>query len=125
MGGGGQCLGIPDKKEVIDLCTRDDGLNLAEIWQKNNPQSKVVKNLNDLMAIDIANTSKIMGIFGSSHVEYSAVKSKETPSLANMTLQAIRLLKKNKNGFFLLVRFQYHIFLIFLTNNFFSLWKIK
>ncbi|XP_051163905.1 alkaline phosphatase 4-like [Leptopilina boulardi] len=103
MGGGGQCLGIPNIKEDTDLCKRDDGRNLAEIWKNNNPDSKVVTNLKDLMAVDIANTSKIMGIFGSSHVEYSAVKSKETPSLANMTLQAIRILKKNKNGFFLLV----------------------
>lgn len=105
MGGGGQCLGIPNIKEDTDLCKRDDGRNLAEIWKNNNPDSKVVTNLKDLMAVDIANTSKIMGIFGSSHVEYSAVKSKETPSLANMTLQAIRILKKNKNGFFLLVSF--------------------
>ncbi|XP_033219362.1 alkaline phosphatase 4-like [Belonocnema kinseyi] len=103
MGGGGQCLGIPSEKIADDLCVRSDGRNLANMWHQNNPGSKVVTNVEDLMSIDIANTSKIMGIFGRSHVPYSAVKTKEIPSLANMTLQAIRLLKKNKNGFLLLV----------------------
>ena len=104
MGGGGQCLGIPSEKIADDLCVRSDGRNLANMWHQNNPGSKVVTNVDDLMSIDIANTSKIMGIFGKSHIQYSAVKTKEIPSLANMTLQAIRLLKKNKNGFLLLVR---------------------
>ena len=104
MGGGGQCLGIPSMQIDEELCSRSDGRNLANTWYQNNPGSKIVTNVGDLMAIDMPNTSKIMGIFSSSHMPYSSVKSRETPSLANMTLQAIRLLKKNKNGFLLLVR---------------------
>ncbi|XP_034933858.1 alkaline phosphatase 4-like [Chelonus insularis] len=104
LGGGGQIMGTKTPDPIDrDTCTRKDGKDLTKIWQKLNPRGKVVKNAAELMAVDIQNTSKLLGVFSPSHMPYSEVRTDETPSLANMTLQAIRMLKKNENGFFLMV----------------------
>ncbi|XP_076620217.1 alkaline phosphatase 4 isoform X2 [Colletes latitarsis] len=103
MGGGAQHLGLPMEPTDPDTCFRGDGRNLAEEWANKNPDGKLVTNADDLMSLDISNTSKILGVFSSSHLPYHAVKTAETPSLASMTSQAIRLLRKNKNGFLLMV----------------------
>ncbi|XP_012280687.1 alkaline phosphatase 4 [Orussus abietinus] len=106
MGGGAQNMGLPMQPIDPETCTRGDGLNLADVWLKNNPDGQLVTSTGELMTIDIGNTSKILGIFAPSHLPYSAVRDRSydgTPSLANMTMQAIRMLRKNKNGFFLMV----------------------
>lgn len=106
MGGGAGQLGmssaIPDK----DACQRRDGRQLTEYWKESNPGGKLVTNVKELMSVDVANASKLMGIFAADHLPYAAVKPDTVPSLANMTLQAIRMLRKSKKGFFLLVRFE-------------------
>ncbi|XP_011254837.1 alkaline phosphatase 4 isoform X1 [Camponotus floridanus] len=103
MGGGAQYLGMNMEPIDSDACFRSDGRNLVKEWQANHTKGRVVNNTQDLMSIDINNTSHILGIFSPDHMPYHAVKSAETPSLVNMTTQAIRLLKKNKNGFLLMV----------------------
>lgn len=103
MGGGAQLLGLPMEPIDPDTCVRSDGKNLVEYWEGNNPDGKVVTNTEQLFSVDIANTSKILGIFATNHLPYHAVKTEETPSLANMTKQAIKLLRKNNNGFLLMV----------------------
>lgn len=103
MGGGAQYLGMNVKPIDSEACLRSDNRNLIKEWEANHTKGKVVNNTQDLMSIDINNTSHILGIFSPNHMPYHAVKSAETPSLANMTTQAIRLLKKNKNGFLLMV----------------------
>lgn len=101
MGGGAQEMGL--NMTETGSCVRSDGKNLVNEWQAKHPKGRAVTNTQDLMSIDISNTSHILGVFSSSHMPYHAVKTAETPSLANMTMQAIRLLKKNKNGFLLMV----------------------
>ncbi|CAK9825686.1 Alkaline phosphatase 4 [Anthophora retusa] len=103
MGGGAQHLGLPMEPIDDDTCVRGDGINLAEVWAKNNPEGRVVTDTEQLFSVDIANTSKLLGVFAASHLPYHAVKTNQTPSLANMTTQAIRLLRKNDNGFLLMV----------------------
>ncbi|KZC12519.1 Alkaline phosphatase 4 [Dufourea novaeangliae] len=104
MGGGAQHMGLPTNDPTdSDTCIRGDGQNLAEQWIRNNPEGKLVINTDQLLSIDIANTSKILGVFAASHLPYHALKTDKVPSLANMTTQAIRLLRKNKNGFLLMV----------------------
>ncbi|XP_024867989.1 alkaline phosphatase 4-like isoform X1 [Temnothorax curvispinosus] len=100
LGGGAQQMGL--KLNTNDL-SRSDGRNLVDKWQVSHPKGRAVTNMQDLMSIDIANTSHIFGVFSPGHMPYHAVKTDEIPSLANMTTQAIRLLKKNKNGFLLMV----------------------
>lgn len=103
MGGGAQCLGAQVNPVDAEVCSREDGRNLVEEWQASHPEGIAVTNLQDLMSIDIGNTSQIFGVFSPDHLPYHAVKTPEIPSLMNMTTQAIRLLKKNKNGFLLMV----------------------
>lgn len=103
MGGGAQHMGMTGRKFDKGTCVRNDGRNLAETWLENNPDGKLVTELDELMSVDIGSTSKIMGIFAPSHLPYRAEENKSVPSLANMTMQAIRLLRKNKNGFLLMV----------------------
>ena len=103
MGGGAQHLGLPMDPIDPDTCVRGDGKNLAQVWAKKNPKGKIVTNADQLLSIDIANTSKLLGVFAASHLPYHALKTDEVPSLANMTTQAIKLLRKNKNGFLLMV----------------------
>ncbi|KAG8038873.1 hypothetical protein G9C98_003180 [Cotesia typhae] len=104
LGGGGQNMGTPMTDSIdIESCTRKDGKDLTQIWKKFNPGGKVVKNTADLMSVDINNITKLLGVFSNSHMPYHGVRTDETPTLANMTTQAIRMLKKNKNGFLLMV----------------------
>ncbi|KAK0087435.1 hypothetical protein PV325_000991 [Microctonus aethiopoides] len=104
LGGGGQNMGIKSADPIDNgCCVRKDGKNLVKNWEKLNPDGKFVSNTAELFSVDISNTSKLMGVFSSSHMPYHEVRTSETPTLANMTLQAIRILKKNKNGFFLMV----------------------
>lgn len=104
LGGGAQNLGhtLNDKIDT-ESCIREDGKDLTQIWKKFNPDGKFVTNTAELMSIDIQNTQKVLGLFSSSHLPYREVSTPEIPTLANMTLQAIKMLKKNKNGFFLMV----------------------
>ncbi|XP_024883881.1 alkaline phosphatase 4-like [Temnothorax curvispinosus] len=102
LGGGAQQMGL--KLNMSDsTCERSDGRNLVDEWQASHPKGRAVTNMQDLMSIDIANTSHIFGVFSPGHMPFHTVKTDEIPSLANMTTQAIRLLKKNKNGFLLMV----------------------
>ncbi|KAL2738701.1 alkaline phosphatase 4 isoform X1 [Vespula squamosa] len=103
MGGGAQHIGMTVEKIDKDTCTRSDGKNLADLWLENNPAGELVTNIEELMSIDVGTTSKVMGIFAPSHLPYRAEKNNDVPSLANMTMQAIRMLRKNKNGFLLMV----------------------
>ncbi|XP_043508134.1 alkaline phosphatase 4-like isoform X2 [Frieseomelitta varia] len=104
MGGGAQHMGLPMSEPIDpDTCVRGDGQNLATVWTENNPKGKLVTDTEQLLSIDIANTSKILGIFTPSHLPYHTVKTNRTPTLAEMTQQALRLLRKNNNGFFLMV----------------------
>lgn len=119
MGGGGQNMGhaVNDPLDS-DSCVREDNKDLTEIWKKFNPDGKFVTTAADLMSVDISNTSKLMGIFASSHLPYHEVRTEKTPTLANMTLQAIRMLKKNKDGFFLMVINPIECFLSIIVNRF-------
>ncbi|KAM0735547.1 Alkaline phosphatase 4 [Formica fusca] len=103
MGGGAQYLGMNVEPIDYNSCQRSDGRNLIKEWQANHAKGRAVNNTQDLMSIDINNTSHILGVFSPNHMPYHAVKRAETPSLVNMTTQAIKLLKKNKNGFLLMV----------------------
>ncbi|XP_046427031.1 alkaline phosphatase 4-like isoform X2 [Neodiprion pinetum] len=106
MGGGAQPMGTINRQIDTDVCIRNDSLNITDLWQKKNPQGKFVANTGELMNLDIGSASNILGIFAPNHLPYHAVRDvseKGSPSLANMTLQAIRMLRRNKNGFFLMV----------------------
>lgn len=58
----------------------------------------------DLLALDASNTDKVLGLFANSHMEYKLlVDPAVQPTLTEMTSAALDVLKKNANGFVLLV----------------------
>ncbi|RYY73405.1 MAG: alkaline phosphatase [Gammaproteobacteria bacterium] len=61
-------------------------------------------NKTELDALDAATATKVVGLFNSSHMNYDLVRATTNePSLADMTIKAIQVLKKNQKGMFLMV----------------------
>ncbi|XP_061401864.1 alkaline phosphatase [Musca vetustissima] len=85
---------------------RRDGLNLVEEWLGRNAHGKLVTTLEDLKGIDFQETSKLLGLFHSSHMEYNAkagVAKPSQPRLKDMTEAAIKMLEKNDKGYYLFI----------------------
>lgn len=87
--------------------TRLDGLNLINIWKEKKPKDKVatyVWNRNQLLAIKEQEVDYLMGLFEPMDMLYELDRDNQTdPSLPEMVNAAIRILRKNPKGFFLLV----------------------
>lgn len=96
---------IADPEYGLKMGQRQDGRNLIQEWQN--------KNANGVFAWDKAgfdetdsSTSKFLGLFERSHMQYEADRADDTagePSLAEMTEKAIEILSKNDGGYVLLV----------------------
>lgn len=84
---------------------RKDGRDLIVEWQQTRgPGSRYVWNRAGFDAVDLAATTHLLGLFENSHMQYELDRAKDKggePSLTEMTDKAIRLLQKNKDGFFL------------------------
>ncbi|XP_022104227.1 alkaline phosphatase-like [Acanthaster planci] len=83
---------------------RTDGRNLIEEWQaaKDTQTSLFVWNLEEFKKVEPEKTEFLLGLFEPSHMQYEAER-KDEPSIAEMTEKAIRILQKDKDGFFLMV----------------------
>ncbi len=81
---------------------RTDGRDLiAEMKAKGYSYAS---NKTELDAIDPKSATKLLGLFNSSHMNYDLVRNGTgEPSLADMTIKAIKTLQKNPNGIFLMV----------------------
>ncbi|UPW17456.1 alkaline phosphatase [Agarivorans sp. TSD2052] len=81
--------------------------DLTQVWQTTNPTGSYVTNRDEFVAVDPSNTSKLLGLFNSSHMDYEADRVKygadSEPSLAEMTEKAIEVMQDNEDGFFLMV----------------------
>jgi alkaline phosphatase len=91
----------PDKKGK-----RIDGMNLIRVWENKFKDARFVWNKEGFDAIDHRTTTKVLGLFEPSHMQFELNRNEDKggePSLSEMTSKAIKILKKNKNGFFLLV----------------------
>lgn len=84
---------------------RLDGKNLIREWRNSKSGvAKTVFNRQQLLGLDYNETDYLMGLFSYEHMSYKldADENKE-PTLEEMTEAAIKILEKNKNGFFLFV----------------------
>jgi alkaline phosphatase len=80
---------------------RTDSHNLLDVLQ-----ARGVQVVGDTAAMERASTEKVWGIFASGSLSAEVDRTARTPdqpSLAQMTATAIRLLKQNRRGFFLMV----------------------
>jgi alkaline phosphatase len=107
--GGGRTYFLPNTAtdpEYGVAGKRKDGRNLTTDWLKKT-NSKYVWNKADFDAIDPNATDHLLGLFEPSHVHYEVDRLTHDkagePSLTDMTTKAIDILKKNPNGYFLMV----------------------
>ncbi|CAG9810269.1 unnamed protein product [Chironomus riparius] len=100
---------VRDEENVLGR--RTDGRNLIEEWiQERNQAGKAeyVWHRQQLDEIDVDKTDYLLGLFESDHCMYrnDIVDNRllrQEPLLTDMTRKAIEMLKKDDNGFFLLV----------------------
>lgn len=116
MGGGRQVMKSnvsSDEFDPIDTwaCYRQDGRDLIHEWIKDkssrNLAYKVVQNNKELSQVDIDNVDYLLGIFANGHIEMDWKRQrgpKGQPSLEEMTVMALRILQKSKQGYVLMVR---------------------
>lgn len=85
---------------------RADGKDLAASWAAANPKGAYVWNHDSFAAVDPKKTTKLLGLFEPSHMQFEADRTAaggKEPSLAEMTTKAIAMLSKNKKGYVLMV----------------------
>lgn len=87
---------------------RTDGRDLTSEWlERYSDQSAFyVEDQTGFSGLDLANTDKLLALFNSSHMEYNTDRLKDIggePTVTEMTEGALEVLKKNDNGYFLMV----------------------
>jgi alkaline phosphatase len=85
---------------------RSDGRDLTAEWQATYSAGDYVIDQASFDAIDPAATTRLLGLFNESHMQYEADRANDVagePSLSEMTSKAIDILDNNKKGFFLTV----------------------
>ncbi|XP_077988813.1 alkaline phosphatase-like [Glandiceps talaboti] len=99
----------PDPEYMTLFGRRTDDRNLIEEWLENRPlnsNASYVWNQEQFDKIDPEHTDYLLGLFENSHMQYHANRDQDgagEPTIAEMVKKAIKILEKNKNGFFLLV----------------------
>jgi alkaline phosphatase len=108
--GGGRTRFIPNTAtdpEYGVAGKRKDGRDLTVEWTTKHNNAQYVWNKVQFDAIDADTTDHLLGLFEPSHVHYEADRVAHDkagePSLTEMTTKAIEILKKNHNGYFLMV----------------------
>ncbi|XP_078498678.1 alkaline phosphatase-like [Lissotriton helveticus] len=112
--GGGRKYMYPDGTPDVEYPnnpdangTRLDGQNLVKVWAERKHAQKrahYVWNRTALLNLNPDNVDYLMGLFEPMDLMYELERNITTdPSLTEMVSVAIRILKKNPNGYFLLV----------------------
>jgi alkaline phosphatase len=107
--GGGRSYFLPNTTPDPEYPTRKgrrtDGRDLTTDWAAR-PGAAYVWNKAQFDAVDTQKTTRLLGLFETSHVKYEADRANDAggePSIADMTRKAIEVLKKNPKGFYLMV----------------------
>ncbi|MBM5811068.1 MAG: alkaline phosphatase [Gammaproteobacteria bacterium] len=108
--GGGRQMFLPKAvadPEYPDLRgQRTDDRNLVTEWLAAQAGSAFVYDRAGFAALDLTRTRKLLGLFEPSHLHYEVDRAGDRagePSLAEMTRTAIRVLARNRRGYFLMV----------------------
>lgn len=116
MGGGRQTMKSNVSVNEFDAldtwaCSRQDGRDLIADWirdkSERNLAYRVVQNNEELSRVDVDNVDYLLGIFANSHIQMDWKRERGPagqPSLEEMTVAAIRILQRSKQGYFLMVR---------------------
>lgn len=108
--GGGRRYFMPetssDPERAGKKGQRKDGRDLIGEWQRRHRKGRYVWNLAQFEDVDVKNTEQLLGLFSYSHMHYESDRKRDIagePSLSQMTAKAIDMLRKNKEGYFLVV----------------------
>ncbi|MFT3930390.1 MAG: alkaline phosphatase [Spongiibacteraceae bacterium] len=85
---------------------RTDKRDLTAEWVKKYRNAAYVSNENQFAAIDPAKVEHLLGLFSHDEMGFASDRKKDgegEPSLPEMTKKAIAILKRNPEGFFLMV----------------------
>ncbi len=97
---------VADPEDGGQFGRRGDGVDLTEQWLNDYDNAAYVWNRDDFLAVDPQSTNHLLGLFEASHMEYEVDRERDTggePSVAEMTGKALDILKRDKDGFFLMV----------------------
>ncbi|KAM4588008.1 alkaline phosphatase, tissue-nonspecific isozyme isoform 2-T2 [Odontesthes bonariensis] len=112
MGGGRKFMYPKNKSDVEypDVAkssgVRKDGRNLVQEWldKVKNKNGHYVWNKKQLLSLNPNNVNYLLGLFEPMDMTYDLERNTDTdPSLTEMVDVAIKILRKNPNGFYLLV----------------------
>ena len=108
--GGGRSQFMPkdrnDPEYPSQQGKRRDGRDLTEEWRIKNQNADYVWNKAQFDAVDSERIDHLLGLFERSHMHYEADRPTDAagePSLAEMTEKAIKILRKNRKGYYLMV----------------------
>ena len=85
---------------------RADGRDLTQAWTSRSAGSAYVWNREQLEALDLAQTDRLLGLFEPSDMQWEAHRARDAagePSLAEMTEVALTRLARHDGGFMLMV----------------------
>lgn len=85
---------------------RRDGRDLIAQWTAKSANHAFVWNREGFDAIDPQTSPRVLGLFEQSHMQYELDRSADAsgePSLSDMTAKSIEILKRNRNGYLLVV----------------------
>uniref|UniRef100_A0A8D8ZEE1 alkaline phosphatase n=1 Tax=Cacopsylla melanoneura TaxID=428564 RepID=A0A8D8ZEE1_9HEMI len=75
----------------------------ADMRTKAKESYSIAKTVWDLEKVNASNTDYLLGLFAEGHMNYKLENHVYQPTLEEMTVKAIEILSKNKNGFYLFV----------------------
>lgn len=105
--GGGRSGFIPqhmaDPEYPDSRGSRQDGRDLTAQWRATRQGAAFVWHRRQFAAIDPSRIDHLLGLFEPSHMNYESDRGDDEPSLSEMTRLAIRILRRNAKGFFLMV----------------------
>jgi len=108
--GGGRSYFMPnniaDPEYPTQKGRRADGRDLTLEWTSQYNNSDYVWNKAQFDAVNPASTDHLLGLFERSHMRYEADRAQDAagePSLTEMTEKAIKILEKNRKGYYLMV----------------------
>ncbi|KAG5681594.1 hypothetical protein PVAND_011010 [Polypedilum vanderplanki] len=87
---------------------RLDGRDLIDEWledkrMRNMKNAHYIHNRDGLNSLNTNDAEYVLGLFANSHLDYHLNRNPQEPTLKEMTISAIEVLKKSKNGFVLFV----------------------
>ncbi|CAD7014349.1 alkaline phosphatase-like [Ceratitis capitata] len=82
---------------------RSDGKNLLSEWQRRHPGGLFVSSRKQMEAINLEQTTSVMGIFQSKLMNFHQHATESEPTLSEMTETGIKFLSKDDDGFFIFI----------------------